>query len=291
MNSTAEVLIEALPYIRRFYDRRIVIKYGGAAMEDEQLIQSVMQDIVLMKYVGIRPIIVHGGGPRITAWMDKVGKVPEFVQGLRVTDAETVEIAEMVLGSINKEIVSRINQHGGKSIGLSGKDANLILAEKQQTQIMDENGQQTDVDLGYVGKIIGVNTEAILALDKADYIPVITPIGVGVDGQTYNINADTMAGEIAAAFQAEKLIVLTDTRGILRDLSDTGSLIPTIYIREVDQFIAEGLIAGGMLPKVEACTTALLGGVYKTHIIDGRIQHSLLLEVFTEGGIGTEIVR
>ncbi len=291
MNRTAEVLIEALPYIRRFYDRRIVIKYGGAAMEDEALIHSVMQDIVLMKYVGIRPIIVHGGGPRITAWMDKVGKVPEFVQGLRVTDAETVEIAEMVLGSINKEIVSCINQHGGKSIGLSGKDANLILAEKQQTQLTDENGQQTDVDLGYVGKIIGVNTEAIIALDKADYIPVITPIGVGIDGQTYNINADTMAGEVAAAFQAEKLIVLTDTRGILRDLSDTTSLIPTIHIREVDQFIAEGLIAGGMLPKVEACTTALMGGVYKTHIIDGRIQHSLLLEVFTEGGIGTEIVR
>ncbi len=291
MNRTAEVLIEALPYIRRFYDRRIVIKYGGAAMEDEALIHSVMQDIVLMKYVGIRPIIVHGGGPRITAWMDKVGKVPEFVQGLRVTDAETVEIAEMVLGSINKEIVSCINQHGGKSIGLSGKDANLILAEKQQTQLTDENGQQTDVDLGYVGKIIGVNTEAIIALDKADYIPVITPIGVGIDGQTYNINADTMAGEVAAAFQAEKLIVLTDTRGILRDLSDTTSLIPTIHIREVDQFIAEGLIAGGMLPKVEACTTALMGGVYKTHIIDGRIEHSLLLEVFTEGGIGTEIVR
>ena len=291
MNRTAEVLIEALPYIRRFYDRRIVIKYGGAAMEDEALIHSVMQDIVLMKYVGIRPIIVHGGGPRITAWMDKVGKVPEFVQGLRVTDAETVEIAEMVLGSINKEIVSRINQHGGKAIGLSGKDANLILAEKQQTQMTDEDGQHIDVDLGYVGKIIGVNTESITALDKAGYIPVITPIGVGVDGQTYNINADTMAGEIASAFQAEKLIVLTDTRGILRDLSDTDSLIPTIRMREVDQFIEESLIAGGMLPKVEACTTALMGGVYKTHIIDGRIPHSLLLEVFTEGGIGTEIVR
>ena len=291
MNRTAEVLIEALPYIRRFYDRRIVIKYGGAAMEDETLIHSVMQDIVLMKYVGIRPIIVHGGGPRITAWMDKIGKVPEFVQGLRVTDAETVEIAEMVLGSINKEIVARINQHGGKAIGLSGKDANLILAEKQETQITDENGKQTDVDLGFVGKIIGVNTESITALDRADYIPVIAPIGVGVDGQTYNINADTMAGEIASAFQAEKLILLTDTRGILRDLSDTSSLISTIHMREVDPFINEGFIAGGMLPKVDACTTALMGGVYKTHIIDGRIPHSLLLEVFTEGGIGTEIVR
>ena len=291
MNKTADVLIEALPYIRRFYDRQIVIKYGGAAMEDDALIHSVMQDIVLMKYVGIRPIIVHGGGPRITTWMDKIGKVPEFVQGLRVTDAETIEIAEMVLGSINKEIVSRINQHGGKAIGLSGKDANLVLAEKQETQLTDENGQEIDVDLGFVGKIIGVNTESITALDKAGYIPVITPIGVGVDGQTYNINADTMAGEIASAFQAEKLIVLTDTRGILQDLSDDDSLIPTIRIREVDQFVKEGCIAGGMLPKVEACTTALIGGVYKTHIIDGRIPHSLLLEVFTEGGIGTEIVR
>ena len=291
MNKTAEVLIEALPYIRRFYDRQIVIKYGGAAMEDETLIQSVMQDIVLMKYVGIRPIIVHGGGPRITAWMDRVGKVPEFVQGLRVTDAETVEIAEMVLGSINKEIVSHINLHGGKAIGLSGKDANLILAEKQQTQITDENGQEIDIDLGFVGKIIGVNTESVTALDKGGYIPVIAPIGVGVDGQTYNINADTMAGEIASAFQAEKLIMLTDTRGILRDISDNASLIPTIRMREVDALVKDGCIAGGMLPKVEACTTALMGGVYKTHIVDGRIPHSLLLEVFTEGGVGTEIVR
>lgn len=291
MSPTAEVLIEALPYIRRFYDRRIVIKYGGAAMEDETLIQSVMQDIVLMKYVGIRPIIVHGGGPRISAWMDKVGKVPEFVQGLRVTDAETVEIAEMVLGSINKQIVARLNQHGGKAIGLSGKDANLILAEKQATEVTDENGQRIAVDLGFVGKIIGVNTESVIALDKAGYIPVITPIGVGTDGQTYNINADTMAGEIASAFQAEKLIMLTDTRGILQDVSDVSSLIPTIRMREVDKLKETGLIAGGMLPKVEACMTALMGGVYKTHIIDGKIPHSLLLEVFTEGGIGTEIVR
>ncbi len=291
MNKTAEVLIEALPYIRHFYDRQIVIKYGGAAMEDDTLIHSVMQDVVLMKYVGIRPIIVHGGGPRITMWMDKIGKVPEFVQGLRVTDAETVEIAEMVLGSINKEIVSRINQHGGKAIGLSGKDANLVLAEKQETQVTNENGQKIDVDLGFVGKIIGINTESVSTLDKAGYIPVVAPIGVGVDGQTYNINADTMAGEIASAFQAEKLIMLTDTRGILRDLSDDASLMPTIRMREVDQFIKEGFIAGGMLPKVEACTTALIGGVYKTHIIDGRIPHSLLLEVLTEGGVGTEIVR
>lgn len=291
MDRTAEVLIEALPYIRRFYDRRIVIKYGGAAMEEDVLIHSVMEDIVLMKYVGMRPIVVHGGGPRISAWMDKVGKAPEFVRGLRVTDAETVEIAEMVLGSINKGIVSRINQHGGKSIGLSGKDANLIVAEKQNAHVTDENGQQTELDLGFVGKIIKVNTESIITLDKAGYIPVIAPLGVGVDGQTYNINADTMAGEVASALRAEKLIVLTDTRGILRELSDASSLLPTIHLKEIDPLTQEGCIAGGMLPKVEACTTALIGGVHKTHIIDGRIPHSLLLEVFTEDGVGTEIVR
>lgn len=291
MDRTADVLIEALPYIRRFYDRRIIIKYGGAAMEEESLIRSVMEDIVLMKYVGMRPIVVHGGGPRISAWMDKVGKEAEFVQGLRVTDAETVEIVEMVLGSINKGIVSRINQHGGKAIGLSGKDANLIVAEKQNAHVIDENSQQTVLDLGFVGKIIEVNTESIITLDKAGYIPVIAPLGVGVDGQTYNINADIMAGEIAAALQAEKLIVLTDTRGILRDLSDAASLLPTIQLKEIDPLTQEGCITGGMLPKVAACMTALIGGVYKTHIIDGRIPHSLLLEVFTEGGIGTEIVR
>ena len=292
MDRTADVLIEALPYIRRFYDRQIVIKYGGAAMEEDALIHSVMENIVLMKYVGMRPIVVHGGGPRISAWMDKVGKESQFVQGLRVTDAETVEIAEMVLaGSINKGIVSRINQHGGKAIGLSGKDANLVVAEKQEMHVTDAEGHQSSLDLGFVGKIIGINTEPIITLDKAGYIPVIAPNGVGVDGQTYNINADTMAGEIASALQAEKLIILTDTRGILRDVGDEKSLMPTIHLKELDSLIEAGLIAGGMLPKVEACATALIGGVSKTHIIDGRIPHSLLLEVFTEGGVGTEIVR
>ncbi len=292
MDRTAEVLIEALPYIRRFYGKKIVIKYGGAAMEEDALIHSVMEDIVLMKYVGMRPIVVHGGGPRISTWMEKMGKKAQFVQGLRVTDAETIEIAEMVLaGSINKSIVARLNQHGGKAIGLSGKDANLVVAEKQQMHVTDEEGNQTALDLGFVGKIIGINTEPIITLDTAGYIPVIAPNGVGVDGQTYNINADTMAGEIASALQAEKLIMLTDTRGILRNVEDTASLIPTIHLKQLDALIDEGLIAGGMLPKVEACATALIGGVYKTHIIDGRMPHSLLLEVFTEGGIGTEIVR
>ncbi|MCE2403337.1 acetylglutamate kinase [Candidatus Poribacteria bacterium] len=292
MSRTADVLIEALPYIQRFYNRRIVIKYGGAAMEDELLIHSVMEDIVLMKYVGMRPIVVHGGGPKINTWMDKVGKEAEFVQGLRVTDAETVEIAEMVLaGTINKGIVARINQHGGKAIGLCGKDANLIVAEKHTPKIMDEDGNETTVDIGYVGKIIGVNTQPIITLDEAGYIPVIAPNGTGVDGQTYNINADTMAGEIASALQAEKLILLTDTRGICKDAEDISTLIPTIRMKQINALIDDGVIKDGMIPKIEACATALLGGVSKTHIIDGKIQHSLLLEVLTEGGIGTEIIR
>ena len=292
MSQAADVLIEALPYIRRFYNRRIVIKYGGAAMEEESLIHSVMEDIVLMKYVGMRPIVVHGGGPKINAWMEKVGKESEFYQGLRVTDAETVEIAEMVLaGSVNKGIVARINQHGGQAIGLCGKDANLIVAEKYTPTIIDDDGKETTKDIGFVGNIIGVNTQPIITLDEAGYIPVIAPNGTGVDGTTYNINADTMAGEIASALQAEKLILLTDTRGICQDVEDTSTLISTIRIRDISALIEEGVITGGMIPKIEACEKALLGGVAKTHVIDGRISHSLLLEVLTEGGIGTEIVR
>ncbi len=292
MSQAADVLIEALPYIRRFYNRRIVIKYGGAAMEEESLIHSVMEDIVLMKYVGMRPIVVHGGGPKINAWMEKVGKESEFYQGLRITDAETVEIAEMVLaGSVNKGIVARINQHGGQAIGLCGKDANMIVAEKRTPTIMDEDGKETTIDIGFVGNIIGVNTQPIITLDDAGYIPVIAPNGTGVDGTTYNINADTMAGEIASSLQAEKLILLTDTRGICRNVEDTSTLISTIRIRDISALIEEGVITGGMIPKIEACEKALLGGVAKTHVIDGRIPHSLLLEVLTEGGIGTEIVR
>lgn len=292
MNQTADVLIEALPYIQRFYNRRIVIKYGGAAMEEDSLIHSVMEDIVLMKYVGMRPIVIHGGGPSIKKWLDKVGKETEFVEGLRVSDAETVEIAEMVLaGNINKSIVARINQHGGQAIGLCGKDANLIVAEKYSPQVIDEHGNETTVDIGFVGSIIGVNTQPIITLDEAGYIPVIAPNGTGADGQTYNINADTMAGEIASALQAEKLILLTDTIGICQDLNDITTLIPTIRMREINALIDNGTISGGMLPKISACNSALLGGVAKTHIIDGRIPHSILLEVLTEGGIGTEIIR
>lgn len=292
MKQIAEVLIEALPYIRRFSNRRIVIKYGGAAMEDESLIDSVIEDIVLMKFVGMRPIIVHGGGPKISAWMDRIGKDAEFIQGLRVTDAETVEIAEMVLaGSINKGIVSRINQQGGQAIGLCGKDANLIVAEKYTPQVTDKDGKESLIDLGFVGSVIGVNAQPIITLDEADYIPVIAPNGIGLDGQTYNINADTMAGEIASALQAEKLILLTDTIGICTDMGDDSTLIPTIKMNEINKLIDDQVITGGMIPKIEACATALVGGVSKAHIIDGRIEHSLLLEVLTEGGIGTEIIR
>ena len=287
----ANILIEALPYIRRFSGKTIVIKYGGSAMESDALKDSVMQDIVLMKYTGMHPVVVHGGGAQISEWMGRIGKEAEFVQGLRVTDQETVKIAEMVLaGTINKGIVSLINQHGGRAVGLCGKDADLIRARKHFAQIVDNLGETTDVDLGFVGDIVHVNPDVIVELDRAGYIPVIAPNGVGEDGCTYNINADTMAGEVAAALEAEKLILLTDQRGILRDLHDESTLIPTIKNDAIDHLITDQVISTGMLPKVEACTIALAGGVRKAHIIDGRINHAILLEVFTSEGIGTQIV-
>jgi acetylglutamate kinase len=287
----AEILIEALPYIQTFAGKTIVIKYGGAAMENDSLKHSVMQDVVLMKYIGMNPVVVHGGGNQISEWMRRVGKEAEFVQGLRVTDAETVEIAEMVLaGVINKEIVSLINLHGGKAVGLCGKDANLIRVQKHYPQVVDENGKTTSVDIGFVGEIVGVKPDVLFTLDQEGYIPVLAPNGVGDDDCTYNINADTMAGEIAAALNAEKLILLTDQRGILQDLNDESSLLSRIRTTEIEGLVADGIIGSGMLPKVEACVTALKGGVWKTHIIDGRINHAILLEVFTQSGIGTEIL-
>ena len=287
----AEILIEALPYIQTFAGKTIVIKYGGAAMENDSLKHSVMQDVVLMKYIGMNPVVVHGGGNQISDWMRRVGKEAEFVQGLRVTDAETVEIAEMVLaGVINKEIVSLINLHGGKAVGLCGKDANLIRVQKYCPQVVDENGKTTSVDIGFVGEIVGVKPDVLFTLDQEGYIPVLAPNGVGDDDCTYNVNADTMAGEIAAALSAEKLILLTDQRGILRDLNDESSLMSRIRTNEIEGLIDDGVLGSGMLPKVEACVTALKGGVWKTHIIDGRINHAILLEVFTQSGIGTEIV-
>ena len=287
----AEILVEALPYIQTFAGKTIVIKYGGAAMENDSLKHSVMQDVVLMKYIGMNPVVVHGGGNQISEWMRRVGKEAEFVQGLRVTDAETVEIAEMVLaGVINKEIVSLINLHGGKAVGLCGKDANLIRVQKHYPQVVNENGKTTSVDIGFVGEIVGVKPDVLFTLDQAGYIPVLAPNGVGDDDCTYNVNADTMAGEIAAALSAEKLILLTDQRGILQDLNDESSLISRIRTTEIEGLVADGIIGSGMLPKVEACVTALNSGVWKTHIIDGRINHAILLEVFTQSGIGTEIL-
>ena len=285
----ADVLIEALPYIRQFSDKIVVIKYGGSAMESEQLKQNVIQDIVLMKFVGIKPVIVHGGGKKVSKIMSRMGKEPEFVQGLRITDGETVEIAEMVLaGSINKGIVQLINQLGGQAVGLCGKDGNLIQAKKYE--MTNELGNPIAVNLGYVGEITRVEPEVITTLLGANYIPVVAPNGVGEDGATYNINADTVAGEMAAALKAEKLILLTDQLGIMRDLEDQTTLIPSIMTDEIDKLVADNVIKSGMLPKVGACITALKAGVTKTHIIDGRLPHTILLEIFTSTGIGTEII-
>lgn len=277
----ANVLIEALHYIKEFHGKTIVIKYGGNAMIDAELKENVVLDIVLMKYVGMNPVIIHGGGPDISNMMKRVGKESRFVDGLRVTDEETMEIAEMVLGRINKGIVALINQHGAKAVGLSGKDGGLITAEKLRT----------DVDIGFVGKVTKIDPHLIDVLDEKGYVPVISSIGVGNEGETFNINADSVAGEVAAALQAEKLMMLTDVRGIMKDQDDPKTLISTLKISEIESLTKSGVISGGMLPKVEACTTALRGDVNKTHIIDGRISHSLLLEIFTESGIGTEIVH
>lgn len=277
----ADVLIEALKYIREFYGKTIVIKYGGNAMTDDNLKEKVILDIVLMKYIGMNPVVIHGGGPEINQMMARVGKKPQFVQGLRVTDPETMEIVEMVLGRINKGLVALINQHGAKAVGLSGKDGGLIYAEKCKSE----------VDIGCVGDVASIDPHIIDVLDKGDFIPVISSIGAGRDSQTYNINADLVAGEIAAALKAEKLIMLTDVRGILRDPKDPKTLISTLSIKDIEPLVQSGVISSGMLPKVEACIIALKGGVAKTHIIDGTISHSILLEIFTDSGIGTQVIN
>ena len=280
----AEVLLEALPYIREFRGQTIVIKYGGAAMERADLKEPFALDVILLRFVGIKPVIVHGGGPQIGALMKRLGKEPRFVGGMRVTDEETVEIVEMVLvGKINKEIVGLINHHGGKAVGLSGKDAQLLRARRRPHRL--PSGEE--VDIGLVGEVEAVNTELIRLLEDAGFIPVIAPVGVGAAGETYNINADLVAGEIAAALGAEKLVHLTDVQGILgRD----GTLISTLSRKEAERLMGAGVIDGGMLPKVESSLRALEGGTAKAHIIDGRVPHAILLELFTREGIGTEIV-
>jgi acetylglutamate kinase len=288
---TAAVLIETLPYMQDFYGKTVVIKYGGNAMINSELKNSVIQDITLLKYVGMRPIVVHGGGPEITSVLNKFGKKTEFISGLRVTDEETVSIAEMVLvGKINTEIVNLLNRHGSKAVGLSGKDANLILAKKHFAEV-HENGGVSMVDIGFVGEVESINTNILNTLIDSGYIPVIAPIGVGKNGESYNINADYVAGEVAGALGAEKLIMLTDVEGIYRDYQDKTSFISSLSLEEAQQMIAQGSIGGGMIPKVETCIKALQGGTGKTHIIDGRQPHSILLEIFTSQGIGTQVVK
>ncbi len=287
----AAILVEALPYIQEFYGKTIVIKYGGNAMINDVLKEKVMQDVALMKYVGIRPVIVHGGGPEITGFLKKVGKQSSFVAGLRVTDEETVEIAEMVLdGKVNSEIVNLLNRRGVKAVGLSGKDAGLIQARKKLATVY-EGEESKKVDIGYVGEVSAINAGIIEDLLDQDYVPIIAPIGVGENGESYNINADYVAAEIAGALEAEKLLLLTDIEGIYMDFHDKSTFISTLHLPEARQYIKEGVIAGGMIPKVEACLTALEKGAGKTHIIDGRLDHSIILEVFTEQGIGTQVVR
>lgn len=287
----ADVLIEALPYMQKFAGKTIVIKYGGNAMINEEFKRSVIQDIILMKYVGMRPVVVHGGGPEITATLKKFGKQTEFISGLRVTDEEAVSIAEMVLvGKVNTEIVSLLNHYGARAVGLSGKDADLIIASKHLAKV-HEDGKIKEVDIGFVGDVTQINRGIIETLLDQNYIPVVAPIGVGLKGETYNINADYVAGEMAGALKAEKLLLLTDVEGIYRDYNDKSSFISTLGFSEAQNMIKHGTIGGGMIPKVEACVRALKGGAAKTHIIDGRLAHSLLLEVLTDTGIGTEVVK
>ena len=287
----AQILVEALPYIKKHSGKIVVIKYGGNAMINDDLKEKVMQDIALMKYVGIRPVIVHGGGPDITGFLKKVGKESDFVAGLRVTDEETIEIAEMVLdGKVNSEIVNLLNRRGVRAVGLSGKDAGLIKARKKLATVYE--GEDTKkVDIGYVGEVEQVDTGILEDLLQQGYVPIIAPIGVGDNGESYNINADYVAAEIAGALQAEKLLLLTDIEGIYKDFNDKSSFISTLHLPEAKQYIKEGIIAGGMIPKVEACLTALEQGAGKTHIIDGRLAHSIILEIFTSRGIGTQVVR
>ncbi len=291
---TVNILVEALPYIKKFHQKKIMIKYGGHAMIDAAAKSSTARDTVLLKYVGMKPIVVHGGGPEISRSMSKLGKEPKFIGGLRVTDQETMDIVKMVLvGKINTEIVSNIGLHGGKGVGISGKDNMLLKARKRSPQIVvnQETGEEQMVDLGLVGEIESINPEILKVLTENNYVPVISPIGVDDKGETLNLNADTVAGEVAGEVGAEKLIILTDVPGILRDHSDPESLIKRVTIPEVMDLIEDGTVRDGMLPKVLTCISALENGVKSAHIIDGRIKHSVLLEIFTKQGIGTMITR
>ncbi len=291
---TVNILIDALPYIKKFHKKKIMIKYGGHAMIDADAMSSTARDTVLLKYVGMEPIVVHGGGPEISRSMNKMGKDPKFIEGLRITDQETMNIVKMVLvGKINTDIVSQVGLHGGQGVGISGKDSHLINAHKKAPQVVvdDATGEEKTVDLGLVGEIKNVNTEIVEMLAAHDYIPIISPIGIDNKGNTLNLNADTVAGNIAAELQAEKLIILTDVPGILEDPNDPKSLIKKVKVDEIKDLIDNGIVTDGMIPKVETCVTAINNGVKSAHIIDGRIEHSVLLEIFTTDGIGTMITK
>ncbi len=286
----AKILIEALPYIQRFNRSTIVVKYGGHAMVDEELKQNFALDIILMKYVGMNPVVVHGGGPQIGDFLKKLSIESEFVDGMRVTDKQTMDVVEMVLvGKVNKEIVNLINQNGGQSVGLSGKDGRLIMAEKLRYLKNGADNQPPEIiDMGMVGEVVAIDTRILTSLIESDFIPVIAPVGSGREGETYNINADWVASHIAAAINARKLILLTDTEGVL---DQKGKLLSTLKVEKVDPLIKDGTIKGGMIPKVNCCLKAMDGGVKKAHIIDGRQKHAMLLEIFSKGGVGTEIVH
>src|SRR5210317_1053988 len=286
----ANVLVEALPWIRQFYGKTIVIKYGGNAMVEEHLKEGFARDVILMKYIGLNPVVVHGGGPQIGKVLEAMGIETRFEQGMRVTDARTMDVVEMVLGGkVNKEIVANINRHGGRAVGLTGKDGNLITARKLEMKAINPDTLTPEIiDIGMVGEVAGINPAIIISLEQANFIPVIAPVGVDDQGLTYNINADLVAGKVAGALQAEKLILLTDVEGV-RDKS--GKLLNTIDIAEVQGLIDDGTIVGGMIPKVTCCLDAVAAGVKKTHIIDGRMEHACLLEVFTDQGVGTAVAK
>ena len=284
-NTKARVIAEALPYIQRFWDKTVVIKYGGNAMTDPLLKAAFARDVVLLKLVGLNPVVVHGGGPQIEDLLKRVGKKGEFIQGMRVTDAETMELVEMVLGGqVNKEVVNLINQAGGKAVGLTGKDGRFIRARKLMMESKDKPGDL--IDIGQVGEITKIDPSLIAFLDSGDFIPVIAPIGVGEEGETYNINADVVAGKLAEVLKAEKLVLLTNTPGVL---DKDGNLLTGLTPRKVDELVADGTLSGGMLPKIASALDAAKSGVPNVHIIDGRVEHALLLEIMTDQGVGTLI--
>ncbi len=285
-----KVLIEALPYIQKFHGNVMVIKLGGHAMVNEKALDSVVKDIMLLHYVGIKTVVVHGGGPEISEKMEKLGKKPEFIAGLRITDSETMEIVEMVLdGIVNSKIVATFTRHGGKAVGLSGRDGMMILARKKSPEKVMMKGEEMHVDLGYVGEVERVNPEVLNLLLDRGFIPVISPIAIDRNGARLNLNADAVAGDLSVAIRARRLIMLTDVPGLLDDPSDEKSLISRISVNELERLVEEGRISGGMIPKVNACITAIKGGVERAHIINGSMSRSILLELFTDKGVGTMV--